>query len=214
MKLVVDGLLADIARLGPAKTPALRDLRRGWSAMLKGTPAAEVQALAEALHPRLAQEHRWLAHELIRHHRPAFAAFGDGAAGRMVGGLASWHAVDAFGCLLASPAWAAGRIADGTVQTWSLSEDRWRRRLALVATVKLGKGGAERTLRICRTLAADRDDMVFKAMSWALREFSKHDRPAVEAFMAGQGEALAARVRREVATKLRTGVKSGRPKRA
>ena len=52
--------------------------------------------------------------------------------------------------------------------------------------------------------------MVVKAMSWALRELSKHDRAAVEAFVADQGQALAARVRREVATKLRTGLKTPR----
>lgn len=41
-----------------------------------------------------------------------------------------------------------------------------------------------RTLKVCRVLAADRDDMVEKAMSWALRELSKRDRPAVEVFVA------------------------------
>ena len=47
---------------------------------------------------------------------------------------------------------------------------------------------AARTLAVCRTLAADRDDMVVKAMSWALRVLSDRDRPAVEAFMAEQKE--------------------------
>ncbi|HYE47688.1 MAG TPA: DNA alkylation repair protein [Caulobacter sp.] len=210
MKLTAEGLLADVARLGPAATPELRELRRGWSAMLKGVSGPEALALAQALHPRLPQERRWLAHELIRAHRGAFAAFDDIQAERMTGQLASWYAVDAFGTLLASPAWAAGRISDATVEAWARSDDRWRRRLALVATVKLGAGGTGRTLAVCQALVADRDDMVVKAMSWALRELSKHDRAAVEAFVADQGQALAARVRREVATKLRTGLKTPR----
>ena len=33
-----------------------------------------------------------------------------------------------------------------------------------------GTGDAERTLAVCAQLAADRDDMVVKALSWALRE--------------------------------------------
>ena len=50
--------------------------------------------------------------------------------------------------------------------------------------------------------------MVEKALSWALRELSKRDRPAVEAFMAQMGETLPARVKREVTNKLTTGLKT------
>lgn len=207
---MVDGLLADIARLGPAATPQLRELRQGWSAMLKGSSAAEVIALANVFHDRLPQETRWLAHELIRFHREAFAAFGGAQAERLVGGLSSWYAVDAFGTILSGPAWAAGRIEDGLIEAWSRSEDRWLRRLALVSTVKAG--GTTRTLALCERLVADRDDMVVKAMSWALRELSKKDRAAVEVFLADQP--VAARVRREVGAKLATGLKSGGRRRA
>jgi 3-methyladenine DNA glycosylase AlkD len=118
--------------------------------------------------------------------------------------------------ILAGPLWAKGRLSDRLVETWSKSPDRWLRRSALVATVGLnartsgGPGDAGRTLPICRRLAADRDDMVEKAMSWALRVLSQRDRPAVEAFMAEMDERLPARVRREVRHKLATGLKSGR----
>lgn len=202
---MVDGLLADIARAEPAMTPGLRDLRRGWSAMLKGASAAEVLALAHVFHDRLPHARRWLAHELIRFHREAFAAYGGAVAERMAGGLSSWQAVDAFGTILSGPAWAAGRITDGQVEAWSNSEDRWLRRLALVSTVKAG--GAARTLGICERLVADRDDMVVKALSWALRELGKRDTVAVAGFL--EAHPVAARVRREVTAKLITGLKSG-----
>jgi 3-methyladenine DNA glycosylase AlkD len=52
----------------------------------------------------------------------------------------------------------------------------------------------------------DRDDMVVKAMSWALRELTKSDRAAVERFLASHD--VAARVRREVMNKLKTGLKN------
>jgi 3-methyladenine DNA glycosylase AlkD len=71
-------------------------------------------------------------------------------------------------------------------------------------------GDAIRTLVVCRALAADRADMVVKALSWALRELARRDPQAVKAFMAEQGEALAPRVRREVGNKLRTGLKNPR----
>ena len=204
---MVDGLLADIARLGPtAATPALRELRRGWSAMLKGASGAELLALAQVFHERLPQERRWLAHELIRFHREAFAAFDGARAGRMAAGVSSWYAVDALGTVLTGPAWRAGQIGDDLIEAWSKSPDRWLRRLALVSTVKAG--GTGRTLAVCERLAADRDDMVVKAMSWALRELSKTDRAAVEGYLAAHE--VAARVRREVMAKLTTGLKTPR----
>jgi len=60
-------------------------------------------------------------------------------------------------------------------------------------------------------LAADYDDMVVKALSWALRELVPHDPHAVQAFLDEHAKVLAAQVKREVGNKLRTGLKN--PKR-
>jgi 3-methyladenine DNA glycosylase AlkD len=68
-----------------------------------------------------------------------------------------------------------------------------------------------RTLAVCRRLVADEDDMVVKAMSWALRELIVHDPEAVWAFLTEHNDLLAARVKREVQNKLTTGLKN--PKR-
>jgi 3-methyladenine DNA glycosylase AlkD len=57
-------------------------------------------------------------------------------------------------------------------------------------------------------LAADRDDMVVKALSWSLRELAKRDAAAVRAYLKKSGSKLAARVVREVGNKLRTGKKN------
>jgi 3-methyladenine DNA glycosylase AlkD len=54
----------------------------------------------------------------------------------------------------------------------------------------------------------DRDDMVVKAMSWALRELAKKEPARVDAYLAKNGELLAPRVLREVRNKLRTGLKN------
>jgi hypothetical protein len=54
----------------------------------------------------------------------------------------------------------------------------------------------------------DRHDHVVKALSWALRNLSSRDRAVVERFVADHGARLAARVRREVGTKLTTGTKN------
>jgi hypothetical protein len=57
-------------------------------------------------------------------------------------------------------------------------------------------------------LVADSDDMVVKAMSWALRALVVHDADAVGRFLAEHEGILAARVMREVRNKLATGLKN------
>jgi len=84
----------------------------------------------------------------------------------------------------------------------------------LVSTVLLGRRGTAEDVgkveRVCRLLVADRDDMVVKALSWALRELAKKNPEAARGFLAEHEGVVAARVVREVNNKLRTGLKSGR----
>ncbi|MEO8114587.1 MAG: DNA alkylation repair protein [Phenylobacterium sp.] len=204
---------AELRRGSPATTDAVRAVRKRWSARLKGEPAALVIDLALTLlrsHGR-----RWVAYELVRLHAGAFAASPPHVEA-FAEGLHSWDSVDAFGRILAGPAWLRGWLDDGLILRWSASPDRWLRRTALVATVALnaktdgGAGDAARTLAVCRRLIADRDDMVVKAMSWALRELAVRDPGAVEAFLEAYEAGLAARVKREVRHKLATGLKTPR----
>ena len=127
----------------------------------------------------------------------------------------SWGSVDMF-ATLAGPAWREGQISDARVLRWTRSKIRWWRRAALVCTVFLnrksqgGFGDTPRTLAVCERLVKDRDDMVVKGMSWALRELIATDRRAVERFLQKHEPALAGRVKREVRNKLITGVKNPR----
>lgn len=72
------------------------------------------------------------------------------------------------------------------------------------------KEDTERTLDICGRLIADRDDMIVKALSWALRELVVWDPNAVRRFLETHGDALAPRILREVRNKLETGLKNVR----
>jgi 3-methyladenine DNA glycosylase AlkD len=54
----------------------------------------------------------------------------------------------------------------------------------------------------------DRDDMVVKAMSWALRELAKREPEIAARFVRTHEDRLASRVRREVRNKLATGLKN------
>jgi 3-methyladenine DNA glycosylase AlkD len=121
-------------------------------------------------------------------------------------GIASWGDIDCFACFISGPAWRAGRLSDRLIQSWARSQDWCWRRVALVSTVPLRD--AERTLAICRLLGDDREDLVVKALSWALPALSKHDRGAACRFLKDHRDRLAARVLREVGNKLTTGLKS------
>jgi 3-methyladenine DNA glycosylase AlkD len=195
-----------------ATVSQLRAIRREYSARLRDAPAGLVIALAM----RLAAAHRFVACELIRSHPGAPLRLGAGQIGRLGRGIASWEAVDCFAVYVAGPAWRGRLVADGVVHGWARSPYRWWRRAALVSTVPLnsraqgGAGDARRTLRVCRMLERDRDPMVAKALSWALRELAKREPAAVRAFLAERRGALPALVLREVRNKLETGLKNPR----
>jgi 3-methyladenine DNA glycosylase AlkD len=56
----------------------------------------------------------------------------------------------------------------------AVSDNVWRRRIAIVATIGLIKHGyAASTFRIARLLLDDKHDLIHKAMGWALRETGK-----------------------------------------
>jgi 3-methyladenine DNA glycosylase AlkD len=132
---------------------------------------------------------------------------------RLGQGIASWEAVDTFACYVAGPAWRERQFDDEVIYRWATASDRWWRRAALVSTVALncqargGRVDTARTAAVCRLLVDDRDDMVVKALSWALRELVKRDPQAVAEFIADHRARLPARTRREVATELTTGLK-------
>jgi len=194
---------------GPS-VEATRRARREVSALIRDWPGVDVLTTAHLLLDR----HRWVAYELIYHHSAALAMLDEQEVLRLGAGLDSWGAVDAFCRYIAGPAWQRGQLPDAVVASWASSPDRWWRRAALVSTVPLnlraagGTGDRTRTLAICMVLVDDRDDMVVKALSWALRELTVWDPAAVQAFLDEHGDRVAARVRREVSNKLATGLKN------
>jgi 3-methyladenine DNA glycosylase AlkD len=208
----------EIRALAVRNTPNVRRIRRRYSQLMKTAAPDFVLQVARALRMRYGY---WsLAYELIANHQTAFASLGEENLEKWGQGINSWWSVDAFARTLAGPAWLGGRVSDVTIARWARSEDRWWRRAALVSTVALnvrshgGKGDVKRTLAVCRLLVEDHDDMVVKALSWALRELVIHDAGVVEKFLKEYEDMLAARVKREVRNKLTSGLKNPRKKRS
>ena len=188
----------------------VREVRNG----LRKTEAADVIRLAQALVAANTMEGRQVAYEILERHQPAMAALTNKQVESLGKGNDNWGSVDTFACTVAGPAWRMGRVKDADVHRWSRSKDRWWRRTALVCTVALNKksrggtGDVPRTVDICRRLVNDHDDMVAKAMSWALRELAMRDKASARKFLREHEGRLAARVLREVRNKLETGRKT------
>lgn len=205
---------AEIRALPVRNTPNERAIRHKYSRMLKQASPEFVLNLARELVENYG--YRGLPYELIRSHRAAFQSIGEAELEEFGRGISSWWSVDSFARTLAGPAWLRGQVSDGLIHKWAHSEDRWWRRAALVSTVALnmrsrgGTGDVPRTLEVCRLLVDDHDDMLVKAMSWALRELVVHDPDAVSEFLSENEDVLAARVKREVRNKLTTGLKNPR----
>lgn len=195
-------------------TSTERTLCRRYSTLLRKAPPNYVLDFARQL--LFTHGHRWQAYEIIAVNKSAFFSLDADELEHFGQGINSWWTVDAFARTLSGPAWVHGLVSDDLIVNWAHSPDFWWRRAALVSTVAFnirshgGKGDVPRTLAICSLLVADHEDMVVKALSWALRELVYFNPLAVEAFLEQHAGVLASRVRREVGSKLRTGLKSRR----
>jgi len=211
----IDERLAGLQRSNAAE---LREVRREFSARLKDAAPHVVIELAMLLLEVPRFEYRFIGYELIHHHPSALAHLNAWQLEQLGHGIATWSAVDCFAVYLAGPAWRERRVPNSLIHGWAHSADRWWRRAALVSTVPLnskaqgGKGETYRTLQVCRMLERDRDPMVAKALSWALRELAKRDPRAVREYVGSRKDVLPALVLREVTNKLSTGVKNPRAK--
>jgi len=209
---------AEIRGLKDLNTSRARVIRRKYSETLKQEKPDFILELARLLFNK--HKHRWAAYELIKDHKAAFQCMSKKELEEFGRGINSWWTVDSFARTLSGPAWLNGQISDKLIHKWACSKDLWWRRAALVSTVALnirthgGYGDAQRTLAICKMLVKDHEDMIVKAMSWALRALSVHDPPAVNEFLKKYDKELAARVKREVRNKMKTGLKNPKGKRA
>jgi 3-methyladenine DNA glycosylase AlkD len=209
-----------LSSLASATTAELREVRREFTHRLKDAAPHVVIELANLLIDVPQTAYRFIAYELIHHHPAAVSHLNAWQLEQLGRGIASWGAVDCFAVYLAGPVWRDRRVPNSLIHGWARSADRWWRRAALVSTVPLnsksqgGTGDTYRTLQVCRLLERDRDTMVAKAMSWALRELAKRDPRAVRDYLASCKDVLPAIVLREVTNKLKTGVKNPKPKAA
>lgn len=197
------------------KAAELRKVISEWRGKLSYFTAEQWIALSIEFVDRNIHECQLTAFEFLWKNKKALQALSVDQIIALGKNLDNWASVDSYCLYITGYSWRTGKLQDSNIEQWAMSENRWVRRTALVSTVPLnlrargGTGDVERTLRICKMLVSDYDDMVVKAMSWALRELSKSDKQAVIRFVDEHKDQLHPRVKREVETKLRTGKKNG-----
>jgi len=210
----------ELRNLDNRTTENIRAVRREFSKRLEKAAPHVVKELAMLLLELPGSEYRFVAYELVHHHPAALYKLNAWELEQLGRGIASWGAADCFAIYLAGPLWRERGVPNSLIHDWAGSADHWWRRIAVVSTVPLnskaqgGRGDAHRTLQVCRMLEKDRDPMVVKAMSWALRELAKIEPGAARNYLAEREGVLAPRVVREVRNKLTTGLKDPGRRRA
>lgn len=197
------------------RTPDMRKLLKQWWIEIKEWPPEKLIDFAKKLVETRIFECNQVAFELLWMNKKALSQLTLTDLEFLGQNMDNWATTDTFSVNLSGWAWRNKQVTDSDILNWLSSENLWWWRAAIVSTVGMnlksrgGTGDTPRTLMICEKVVNDREDMIVKALSWALRELSKHNKPAVENFMEKYDEVLAGRVRREVYTKLKTGRKNG-----
>lgn len=225
-KKIAKQLFDDVQKVPLKNTPNLRRVRQKYSKKLAQAAPEQILDFARYLIGHYNYRESGFefglgfgfASEIIYYHETAIKSIAVKELQEFGKQINNWGASDIFAECLAGPAWRNGQVPDDVILSWANSTDFWWRRAALVCTIALNKrswdghGDIHRTLKICRALATDKNDMVIKALSWALRELIPHDRESVLSFLRENEKVLASRVKREVTNKLTTGVKNPRRK--
>jgi 3-methyladenine DNA glycosylase AlkD len=197
------------------RNPEMKKLIKVWWVEIKVWSPEDLLAFAKELVKTRILECNMIACELLWKNKNALRLIRLNDIGELGQNIDNWVSVDMLSVMISGWAWRENQISDDDVLNWLESGNRWWRRTAVVSTVALnlrsrgGTGDAKRTLLVCEKVVDERDDMIVKALSWALRELSKSDKPAVEQFMLKYNSRLANKVKREVYTKLETGRKNG-----
>ena len=178
-----------------------------------GTPEEWIN-LCKALVATSVFECQVLAYEMIGRDRKLLQALQYKDLSALGQNLDNWASVDHYTVGIYGVLWGLGVVKDSHIDALLKSDNFWERRVAVVSTVALnlksrgGKGDTPRTIAVCERVVDERQDMIQKALSWALRELSKRDREAVNSFMNRHELRLANRVVREVNHKLDFGTKN------
>src|SRR5262249_10537850 len=105
---------------------------------------------------------------------------------------ANWATTDAICGLLIGPLIVEYPELGGRLRPWARDRNMWVRRASIVGLIPLARRGASLDLvyDIAQRLHPDGEDLIHKAVGWALREAGKPDMPRLERYLRANGPAI------------------------
>ncbi len=201
-------------RVHGVRTPDSRRLARAWQRANREVEPDLKLSLVESLWNGESRDERALGLEILYLHPEIVRDLGQDRFDRWRLDIDNWGVCDFLATRILGP-WAEADPKDRLAYLEDLVGDPglFSRRLGLVSSVHLNRDGSTYggwTLSQVDRLIDERDPMITKAVSWALRQMIKHQAAEVEAYVESRCDRMAALPRREVRNKLKTGRKSGR----
>ncbi len=96
----------------------------------------------------------------------------------------NWDLVDSSAHKIVGQAMLNKLVPEKLLDELAVSKNMWARRVAIIATMAMIKVGQyDATLRIAKKLLSDKEDLMHKAVGWALREVWKKDPKRCEEFL-------------------------------
>src|SRR5262249_8154001 len=105
---------------------------------------------------------------------------------------ANWATTDAICGVLIGPLIVSRPPLAVRMRGWAHDRNMWVRRAAIVSLIAQARKGESLDLmyEIARRLHADREDLIQKAVGWALREAGKADPARLERYLRANGPAI------------------------
>jgi 3-methyladenine DNA glycosylase AlkD len=105
---------------------------------------------------------------------------------------ANWATTDAMSGCLIGPLLVLYPYLAARMPAWSRDPNVWVRRASIVSLIPLVRQGAalDVVYAIAATLHADSEDLIQKAVGWALREAGKADPVRLERYLRAKGSAV------------------------
>lgn len=177
--------MKDVAPFLGITTPERRRaLRSAWSGLAVLDPG-DVADVVRNLWSLPEREYQYAACDVIaRHARVLAGGFVADPVQDLLTTRPWWDTVDSLGSVAVTPLVARDPQQVGLMWSWLDSGDRWLIR----AAIQHQRGLRERTdldrlFAMCDRFAADREFFIAKAIGWALRDVTRWDSPAVQAFV-------------------------------
>jgi 3-methyladenine DNA glycosylase AlkD len=202
-------IIRPVRTLLGTRVPDLKRIAATWGREHPDVDPGELRSLVYALCDGATREEQILGIMLLRGLAPAlrWSDFD-----RLRRSLDTWEATDGLAHYLAE--WVAADLTRRSDRLRSMARSRhlWTRRLAVVTASQLNRHGLgiELTVELVDQVRAERDPMITKAVSWALRELAVAAPHTAEEYLERRADELPAIAIRETRNKLRTGKKSGR----